>query len=114
MSLYLDLAWPPMFALMWMSMTGRRPRLLALAMGWTAAATGCLVGALMTEDWAHAAISAGQVLVGFLLYWWHRRKNRLRSLLQWGQRELARLASMVRALRDAAPPQPALAPGGTS
>lgn len=68
------------------------------------------VGQALNGEWAWAACFA---VLGALFAWriWRRRRDRRRALAAWGAKAKARLAVMLRTLREKAKPGPVLRPG---
>jgi O-antigen/teichoic acid export membrane protein len=77
---------------------------------------GCvafLVANLLPPDWPFEALWLALTVSRIFIFWWRRRKSRRRARALWGQKGLARLRSMLGALRERAKPRPVLKPQRT-
>jgi hypothetical protein len=112
-----DLAQSLGLVLLILSIIGTVARRRVLRIGHTAAdalgLVGCvafLVANLLPPDWPLETIWLALTVSRIFIFWSRRRKSRRRARALWGQKGLARLRSMLRALRERAKPRPVLKP----
>lgn len=87
-----------------------RARLMPWPAQWAANGAGALVVWLCLRAWWLALGGGVSVIAALAVWWWRRRKDRRKALAAWGAKALARLAAMVRTMRESAKPGPALRP----
>jgi hypothetical protein len=102
------LIWPPAFASGWRALTrGRTSHTFWGA--WINASSWVIVSSALTGDRPYIAAAAANFLFG-LVMWWLSRRRRKRSPKLAGAKSRARLASLVRSMRERAKPRPVLRP----
>lgn len=69
-----------------------------------------LAANVIVGQWARVAVFA-VVAVFYLWWWWRRRRDRRGTLAAWGAKAKARLAVMLRTLREKTKLRPVLRPG---